>query len=90
MRRTNRALSERRNPSITALDSTIQLPAAPRSSVAMSASSTSASDVPAIATARPSAFAGVIRSPAMTKCAHITANRGLVAMSTDPIAPDVW
>ena len=56
----------------------------------MSASPSSASDVPAIATARPSAFAGVIRSSATRKCANITANRGLVAMSTDPIAPEVW
>ena len=32
----------------------------------------------------------VIRSPAMRKCANTTANSGLVAMSTAPIAPVVW
>ena len=90
MRRTNLALSERRNPSIRALDSTIQLPAAPRSRTERSASPSSASDVPAIATSRPSAFAGVIRSPVTRKCANATANNGLVAMSTEPIAPVVW
>ena len=89
MRRTNRALSARRSPSITALDSTIQLPAAPGSRTATSASPRRTSEVPAIATNRPSALAAVIRSPAMRKCANIAANNGLVAMSTDPIAPEV-
>src|SRR5512135_2866985 len=85
-RLSRRPESARRSPSRQALASTIQSPC-PVAPGAVPRVSTSVT--PAKATRAPRVRRGRSRSPGTRKCANTTANRGLVAISTEPFTAEV-